>query len=232
MAIDFGGGTYDVAVLESKGGEAEIVGLQGATVGGEIFDGLLFDKVVADPIGVNQNPKCKTLPKWIVKNMRTLSGIPQLLKNKNLLPALHYFEDTGADIDAISEILFGGHAYKLYTKVEEAKIQLSESQVAQIYYHVRNRINVSAKVCRTDFDRWISSYLDRVKEATLTALEEAGVGPQDIHTVLRTGGSSQIPQFVGILESILPNAEIRERPAFTSVAYGLGVYALEVWGNV
>lgn len=232
LAVDFGGGTYDVAVLENQGSEPEIVALQGATIGGEKFDGLLFDKKVADAIGLNQKPKGKTLPKWIKINMRTLAGIPILLKNPFLLSTLLNFESLGANIDAIREILFGGHAYSFYTEVERAKIELSESQVAQIRYHVQGRIDVSATVYRTDFDRWISSYLDRVDTATITAVNKAGVAPQDVHTVLRAGGSSKIPQFIDRLESIFPNAEIRERPAFTSVAYGLGVHALEVWSNV
>ena len=231
LAVDFGGGTYDVAVLEKIGGEAEIVALQGAVVGGEIFDGLLFDKKVADAIGLNQKPKGKTLPKWIVNNMRTLAGVAHLLRNKNLLPALLDFESAGANINAIREILFGGHAYKFYAEVEGAKIRLSESQVATIHYHVQGRIDVSAKVYRSEFNRWISPFLDKIEEATIAALDEAGVAPQDVHTVLRTGGSSKIPQFIDRLESIFPNAEIRERPVFTSVAYGLGIHALEVWGN-
>lgn len=232
IVVDFGGGTYDVAVLENTNGEAEIVALQGAAVGGEIFDGLLFDYRVANRVGINQKPKGKTLPRWVAKNMRTLSGIPQLLRDKNLLPALNYFESLGANIDAIREILFGGHAYRFYTEVEGAKIKLSESQIAHIRYYVQGRIDVSAKVRRAKFNSWISSALDRVDAATIMALDEAGVTPQDVHTVLRTGGSSMIPQFIDRLESRFPNAEIRERPAFTSVAYGLGVHALEVWGNV
>lgn len=232
IAVDFGGGTYDVAVLENTDGEAEIVGLQGAAVGGEIFDGLLFDKRVADRIGLHQEPQGKTLPKWITNNMQTLAGISQLLKLKFLLPAVLNFETLGANIEAIREILFGGQAYNFYNRIEGAKIKLSENQVVQIDYHIPGRVNVSAKVRRADFDHWISPFLDEVDETTRAALSEAGVAPQEVHTVLRTGGSSEIPQFVDRLESIFPNTEIRERPAFTSVAYGLGVYALEVWGNV
>lgn len=232
LAVDFGGGTYDMAVLENKGGKAEIVARQGVAVGGEIFDGLLFDKKVADAIGLNQKPQGKTLPKWIANNMRTLAGIAHLLRDKNLLPTLHYFEDLGANIDAINEILFGGQAYNFYAAVEGAKMELSEIQVAQINYHVQNRIDVSDTVCRDNFDCWISPYLDKVDKATRAALDEAGVAPQEVHTVLRTGGSSKIPQFIDRIKSIFPNAEIKEGPVFTSVAYGLGIHALEVWGNV
>ena len=230
LAVDFGGGTYDVAVLENKGGKAEIVARQGVAVGGEIFDGLLFKKKMADAIGLNQEPKGKTLPRWIANKMRTLAGIAQLLRDKYLQPTLDKFEDAGANVDAISEILFGGQAYNFYSKIEGAKIELSENQVVQIDCHVQDRINVSATVCRADFDCWISSELDKVDKATRAALDEAGIGPQDVHTVLRTGGSSKIPQFIDRLKSIFPNAAIKEGPVFTSVAYGLGIRAREIWG--
>ena len=230
LAVDFGGGTYDVAVLENKGGKAEIVARQGVAVGGEIFDGLLFKKKMADAIGLNQKPKGKTLPRWIANKMRTLAGIAQLLRDKNLRPALENFEDAGANVDAIDEILFGGQAYNFYSKIEGAKIELSENQVVQIDCHVQDRINVSATVYRDDFDCWIRSDLDKVDKATLAALYEAGIASQDVHTVLRTGGSSKIPQFIDRLKSIFPNAEIKEGPVFTSVAYGLGIRAREIWG--
>ncbi|MGH7763754.1 MAG: Hsp70 family protein, partial [Candidatus Dormibacteraceae bacterium] len=42
IAVDFGGGTYDVAVLDSRGGEPRIAGIAGIAIGGEILDGVLF----------------------------------------------------------------------------------------------------------------------------------------------------------------------------------------------
>ena len=232
IAADFGGGTYDVAVLENRDGKAKIVGRQGVAVGGEIFDGLLFDDSGAEYIGINQKAKAKnlSLPNWITQNMRTLSGIPQLLQKKKLEATLTFFEMTGINTDAIRRILFGGQAYNFYDEIEQGKMELSKSQVAQLSFQIPGMIP-SPTVYRADFDRWISSYLDKVVDATLAALNEAGITPQDVNTVLRTGGSSEIPQFIDRLETIFPNAEIKERDVFTSVAYGLGLHALEVWGD-
>ena len=232
VAADFGGGTYDVAVLENKGGEARIAGRQGVAVGGEIFDGLLFDDSGAEYIGINQKAKDKnlSLPYWITQNMRTLSGIPQLLQNKNLEATLTFFEMTGINTDVIRRILFGGQAYNFYGEIERSKMELSKSQVAHLSFQIPG-MTPSPTVYRADFDRWISSYLDKVDDTTLAALNEAGITPQDVNTVLRTGGSSEIPQFIDRLESIFPNADIKEQDTFTSVAYGLGKQAFEVWGD-
>lgn len=232
LAVDFGGGTYDVAVLSLEKEEAEVISSQGAAVGGEMFDALVFDNAMADAVGINQVSNGKRLPKWISKRMRTLSGIAELLRDKNLLPALHAFADGGADISVIDEILFGGQAYNFYKAIENAKIDLSESQTARIdFSRPDSGINISQAIRRKDFEGWIRPYLDKVDEATRAALDKADIKPEQVHTVLRTGGSSMIPLFINRLKTVFPKATIRERPTFTSVAYGLGIYALEVWGN-
>ena len=232
LAVDFGGGTYDIAVLEVERGEEEVVALQGAPVGGECFDALIFDSTIADAIGINQVSNGKRLPKWIRTGMRTLSGIAKLLQDKNLRPVLHAFADSGADISIIDEILFGGQAYNFYKEIENAKIDLSEKSTARIdFSRPDSGIDISQIIRRKDFEGWISPFLDQVDEATEDALDEAGIKPGQVHTVLRTGGSSMIPLVITRLEKMFPKAEIRGRPAFTSVAYGLGIHALEVWGN-
>ena len=232
MAVDFGGGTYDVAILEIEKGEAEVVASQGAAVGGEKFDALIFDNIAAEGVGLNQISNGKGLPKFISSKMRTLTGIAELLRTKTLLPALHGFADGGADISIIDEILHGGQAYSFYKEIENAKIDLSDNQITRIdFSRPDSGISISQEIHRKDFERWIRPYLDKVDEATRAALDEAGIKPGQVHTVLRTGGSSMIPQFINRLEKIFPEAEIRKRPAFTSVACGLGSRALEVWCN-
>lgn len=228
LAVDFGGGTYDVAVLLLEKGEAELVALQGAAVGGEMFDALIFDNVMADIVGTNY----KWMPKLITNGMRTLSGIAALLRNKKILPMLLAAADKGANTSIINEILFGGQAYHFYKAIEDAKIDLSENQTARINFRRPDSgINISQEIYRKDFESWIHPYLNKIDEATNTALDEAGIESGQVHTVLRTGGSSMIPQFINRLKKTFPKAEIRKIPAFTSVAYGLGIHAREVWVN-
>lgn len=229
LAVDFGGGTYDVAVLAIKERKAEKIVLQGTAVGGEVFDCLIFKKGIADIIGLNKTSNGKSLPRWISNGMCTLSGVAGLLRNKNLLPALHNFADGGADISIISAILRRGQAFNFYKAIEKAKIDLSEKGATSVEFH-GSGIDISQEIHRKDFEEWISPSLDKVDATTKAALNKAGIKPGQVHTVLRTGGSSQIPLFIQRLEKMFPKAEIRERPAFTSVAYGLGKRALEVWG--
>lgn len=217
LAVDFGGGTYDVAVLKIQKGERDVVALEGETVGGEMFDALIFDNALADIVGITR------VSKRIAKKMRTLAGVAELLRDPSL-PALVGKSDT----DIIQEILFGGQAYNFYKAVEDAKIELSDNSVASIEFH-RPGINVSQEIYREDFESWISPLLDKVDRATRKALKKAGIKPTQIKTVLRAGGSSQIPQFTNRIEKMFPKAEIPKCPIFTSVAYGLGIYARDKW---
>src|SRR5438105_10873245 len=43
IAVDFGGGTFDVAVLDSRGGTPHVAGIAGIAIGGESLDGILFE---------------------------------------------------------------------------------------------------------------------------------------------------------------------------------------------
>ena len=55
-------------------------------------------------------------------------------------------------------------------------------------------------------------------------LAGAGLGPDDIDVVFLTGGSSYIPLIRSIFETKIGAGKIRTADAFTSVAYGLGLY--------
>ena len=216
LAVDFGGGTYDVSVLKIEKGKRKAVASEGETVGGEMFEALIFDNALADIVEITR------LPKGIAKKMRTLAGVAELLRNPNL-PVL-----VGNGTDIIKEILFGGQAYNFYKAIEDAKIELSKNSVANIEFH-RPGIKISQEIYRNDFESWISPSLSKIDRATRKVLNKAGIKPNQIHTVLRTGGSSQIPQFITRLEKMLPKAEIRKRPVFTAVAYGLGIHARDKW---
>ena len=62
------------------------------------------------------------------------------------------------------------------------------------------------------------------------ALKDAGLGPDDVDVVIRTGGSSRIPSFIQRLADRFGTRKLAERDAFSTVALGLGIRACELWG--
>lgn len=230
VSVDFGGGTFDVAVIEVTDGEGAILALRGAEIGGALFDGLIFDAKVAprfslgEPIGAD-----RPIPGWFRAGMRSIGGLKHLLTNPATPEIVLEIGRTrprqGALIDAI---IFGGQATAFYGAIERAKIDLSRKSATSIEFHPPG-LSLSIRFTREELDLLLAPYLDEVEARILASLAEAGVGVSDVTTVVRTGGSSLLEAFVRRLDALFGPERVRAREAFTSVAYGLGVYAQELW---
>jgi hypothetical chaperone protein len=235
LAADFGGGTFDVAVIKFAPDGGDVVALTGVEIGGEQFDRLLFQAKVASALHLNDDYQVRpgvqrSLPHQFRKRMSTLSGLKNLLSDPSTASILAEFRGAtdGAQLAAVETILYGGYAYQFYRAIEEAKIALSTAPSSVIDFH-RPSIDISIPVRRDEFEDLISEPMEAVKAAVLRAVDEAGVAPEDIGLVLRTGGSSSIPAFVRILEDIFDPSTIQERPVYTTVVKGLALYALGLW---
>ena len=234
LAADFGGGTFDVAVIRFDPDGGEVIGLAGAEVGGEMFDRLLFQDKVASVLHLNDafptSGGYRELPNLFRKRMSTLSGLKDLLNDKYTASTLSNLmaADPGKRLATVEEIIYGGHAYGFYRAIEQAKIDLSETASAAIEFH-RAGIDISIPVRREEFEHLIARHLQAVHDAILGALDMAEVSPEAVSLVLRTGGSSSIPAFVRILEETFDPSVIRERPVYTTVVHGLARHALEWW---
>jgi hypothetical chaperone protein len=235
LATDFGGGTFDVSVIKFGPDGGDVLALAGAEIGGEQFDGLLFDAKVGPVLGLDREYEVRPgvhryLPGWFRSRLRTLNGLRALLSDKLTASTLsEYRRAPGGEILApVEGILYGGYAYAFYRSIEDAKIALSAEKFARIDFQ-RPGIDISIPVRREEFEQLIAPAMDAVTDCILRALDDAGVEPQQVSLVLRTGGSSSIPAFVRILEETFDPSVIRERPVYTTVVRGLAVHALEHW---
>ena len=232
VTVDFGGGTFDVAVIEASDGEGEVVALQGAAVGGELFDAELFEMKIEPLLGFRDSlgEKGLLVPGWFRRHFRTMSGLKHLLGESAVHDVLATLAVHRPDAHAIVDgVLFGGHAYGFYRAVEQAKIALSDSDRSQIVFR-RPGIDLSIPLERRELDAVVGPYMDTVEKQIVKALDDAGVDPTDVVAVLRTGGSSRLRLFVERLDDMFGPEKVRTRPAFTSVAHGLAVAAQAFWG--
>jgi hypothetical chaperone protein len=235
LAADFGGGTFDVAVIKFAPDGGDVVALAGVDVGGEQFDRLLFQAKVAPTLHLSDNYEVRpgvrrSLPHQFRKRMASLSGLKTLLSDPATASTLAEFRGAkeGTRLAAVETILYGGYAYQFYRAIEEAKIALSAAPSSVIDFH-RPGIDISIPVRRDEFEDLISEPMEAVRAEILRAIHDAGVAPEDIDLVLRTGGSSSIPAFVRILEDTFDPTAIQERPVYTTVVKGLAMYALGLW---
>jgi hypothetical chaperone protein len=220
MAVDFGGGTFDAAVMDSRDGAPRITGMAGVAVGGEILDGVLFETSVGPALGLER------LPNWLFNELRTASSVRLLMADPGI-PAI-LARIGGREAELARALLYEGHAYDFYKAIESAKIALSDSELVELSYPA---LDLKVTVRRTTFESMIRPELDMVKHAIITALTEAGIEAREVDRVLLTGGSAYIPAFRADLAETFGEGRLEQRDAFTAVVHGLGVRAQQLWGE-
>ena len=218
MAVDFGGGTFDAAVMDSRTGTPQVTGMAGVAVGGEILDGVLFETSVGPALGLER------LPNWLFNELRTASSVRLLMADPGIPSILARIG--GREADLVHALLYEGHAYDFYKAIETAKIALSDSEVVELGYPP---LGLRIEIRRASFEAMIRPELDMVKHSIATALKEAAIEARDVNRVLLTGGSAYIPAFRADLVEMFGADRLEQRDAFTAVVHGLGVRAQQLW---
>lgn len=220
VAVDFGGGTFDVAVMDSRDGEPRIAGMSGVAVGGEALDGVLFETCVGPALGL------EALPSWLFNELRTASSVRLLMADPGI-PAI--LARVGGKVgELVHALLYEGHTYEFYKSIEAAKIALSSSEVTELAF---SPLGLRVTVHRSAFESMIRPELDMVRQAIRQALDSASVQARDVDRVLLTGGSAYIPAFRADLAETFGEDRLEQRDAFTAVVHGLGVRAQQLWGS-
>jgi hypothetical chaperone protein len=219
IAVDFGGGTFDVAVLDSRQGEPRIAGMSGIAIGGEILDGVLFETSAGPALGL------EALPNWLFNELRTSSSVRLLMADPGI-PAI-LARIGGSPAELVQALLFEGHAYDFYLAIEAAKIALSSEESTDLVFAPLG-LRVSLK--RAAFESMIRPELDLVAATVRQALAQAGLHAREVDRVLLTGGSAYIPAFRNDLVAMFGAERLEQRDAFTAVVHGLGVRAQQLWG--
>jgi hypothetical chaperone protein len=220
IAVDFGGGTFDVAVLDSRAGAPRVVGTAGVAIGGEMLDGVLFDTIVGPELGLDG------LPSWLFNELRTASSVRLLMADPGVPNILARIGGTAANV--VDAILYRGLAYDFYRAIELAKIALSSDDSTTIEF---DPLGLQVTIRRAAFESMIRPELDQVAGTISHALEVAGIAAPDVDRVLLTGGSAYIPAFRRDLSAMFGKERLEQRDAFTAVVHGLGVRAQQLWSR-
>ena len=219
VALDFGGGTFDVAVVDSREDEPRIAGMSGIAIGGEMLDGVLFETSVGPALGL------EALPNWLFNELRTASSVRLLMADPGIPSILARIGGTPGEV--VHSILYDGCAYDFYRSIESAKIALSGAESTELVFAP---LGLRVNLRRSAFESMIRPELDLVAETITRALNQAAVSPADVDRVLLTGGSAYIPAFRGDMVAMFGADRLEQRDAFTAVVHGLGVRARQLWG--
>lgn len=127
-------------------------------------------------------------------------------------------------VRALLALVRGNHGWPLFREIERAKISLSDREEETIAFFAES-IAISEPLRRRGFEALIGARVRQAEQAIDSALAAAGLAPEDIDTVLRTGGSSGIPRFQRMLVQKFGAEKLRFQDAFISVATGLALSA-------
>ena len=109
-----------------------------------------------------------------------------------------------------------------------AKHSLSDSESAAVRFFEK-AVELKERIYADEFGGYISAAIAGIDEAVAETLEVAYVSPNQVGTVLLTGGSSAVKQVQHHLKEAFPAAELRmDTEKFNSVSLGLAMEARRI----
>jgi molecular chaperone DnaK len=193
LIYDFGGGTFDLSILNIVDGQYMEAGTGGDRwLGGDDIDKKLYDFVL------------------------------QKVASDYFIDDIHSLIENNSNQDSLEK--------ELKLKAEEAKIQLSSSQSAEIYIdnfmedETDEIIDIDVFVSREELNKHVKQIINRSIDLIEELLKEVGYEISMIDNILLVGGTSQIPLVKEMLVEKYGVEKIKssEKPMRT-VARGAGI---------
>jgi hypothetical chaperone protein len=246
---DFGGGTSDFSLLRTgpevrRRGRAseDLFGNGGVGLAGDAFDARIVRKLVSPALGSNSearslNKLLPAVPAWIYANLERWHYL-SFLRNNNVREILKSARARALEpekIEALIGIIDEDLGYQLHQSVQQVKFELSLADSAEFRFRDTPNRHASIDLCipvtRTEFAGWIAEELASIENCVDSLLRSAGVNPSEVDRVFLTGGTSFVPAVRRIFSTRFGEDRIRAGNEFTSVAHGLALRAVEVFGG-
>ena len=243
LVVDIGGGTSDFALIRlgperaahsERGLERrdDILASSGVHIGGTDFDKALSLVSVMPTLGLGSLLQSGLqIPSAQYFNLATWHTINQAYTKKSWsqIIALQREACDKAKLERLLGVVRERAGHWLALQVEEAKIALSDADVAQIDI---GRIAAGEHISlhRADLNRAIDGLVTSVEQTVARLLRDAGVAAAGIDTVFFTGGSSSVPLLRQRILALTPQARCVEGDLFGSIGAGLALDARRKFG--
>jgi hypothetical chaperone protein len=235
LIVDIGGGTSDFSIVrvsperaKAKDRQDDILATAGVHIGGTDFDRLL-SMAKAMPLLGYQTPtldKKRILPSAPYYDLATWHRINRLYNPQTILDlkttrrAAKYPER----VDQLIALIEDRQGHRLASEVEDAKIALTDAAATDFVFESRD-VDMQAHITRQDLALALEDAVGRIASKIAYTLQMAGLGHDDIQTLIMTGGSTQIPVIMDQLHALFPKARFVATDAFGSVGLGLALDA-------
>jgi hypothetical chaperone protein len=231
LVFDFGGGTLDISVLRvGDPKHREVLATGGVPIAGDVFDSKLSRARLPKHFGEGSSYRAEGQRLPVPSSFyEAFSNWQEMLtlQRPDLFQQIERIEQTAQrphQLRALRSLVSSSYGLKMFDIVEAAKRQLSTGERAAIHLQGQG-FDVIEPVTRGEFEAIIGPDVRTIEDYLDNLLRDAGIRPDDIDVVIRTGGSSQIPAFVRMLESRFGADKVRSLDTFSSVTSGLGIIA-------
>ena len=144
--------------------------------------------------------------------------------NKNILDKAIQAKVAPVRLKALEGLIYNDLAFTFYNRVEAGKIALSNDGATIISLEDKD-IALWELYTRSQFESDIQHYLVDVEKVLLDTIAKSGLDVKEIDAVVKTGGSSNIPLFTGMLGRLFGAGKVKESNSFSSVVAGLAIKA-------
>ncbi len=235
LIIDMGGGTSDFSVVRlsperqhNTDRSEDVLSNHGIHIGGTDFDKALSLHSVMPHLGYKTALREKNLltPNNLFQDLATWHKINLLYTHKTLLGVKDLVK-LSAHPELVARLLYVLQEHKgheLAMQVEQAKIGLSQQAQYELLLECVGDA-LSLGLSQEDLFYAITRHVENVLDTITHTIRDAGLAPDQIHTLFLTGGSTLIPMIRERIQSLCPQAQIVEGDAFGSVGLGLAVDA-------
>lgn len=234
LVFDFGGGTLDISVIRvGNPATRAVLANGGLPIAGDVFDQKIARAKLPPHFGEGSsyrlNGKLMPVPSAFYEAFAHWQEL-LTLQRRQTLEHIEKIERTAQQplkIRALKHLISSNYGLKIYDIIEAAKRKLSAGDRAYIRVDAPN-FHVYDSLTRGEFEGIISAEIRQINAYLDTLLANAGIAPEQIDVVIRTGGSSLIPAFVEMLETKFGAAKVRALDEFSSVTAGLAITARRI----
>jgi hypothetical chaperone protein len=193
-------------------------------------------RLVAPALGLNsryQPPFGAPLPipSWLYEHLEKWHYLSFLKSKKTmeLLEELRFQALQPEKINALIHVVENDSGYRLYRSVESAKFALTGRESA-IFVFDDPPVAIDANVTREQFEAWIAREIHRIAECVERLFRRSGVSFKEVDSIFMTGGTSLVPAVKKLFTERFGAERMKAGEELTSVAKGLALEALTVFG--
>jgi hypothetical chaperone protein len=229
VVFDLGGGTLDITVMRvGEPGKRRVFATGGVGIAGDTFDKRIIEWRLLNHFGRGSTwgEDAMPFPSQYTDALVNWQAVPELNKPETLhfLRLARMTSSHPKQIRALESLLVNNYAIYLFDEVERAKIALS-SAYFDVIRLTGDDIDVWQPITRSQFESLIARETRRIEACLLDTLERSGLPPDEVHAVVRTGGSAQIPCFIEMLGRVFGPEKVVLAEVFSGVTAGLAIRA-------